>query len=477
MKSTIVIVCLCISSWVKGQEGSFDFYSTDTALQKAFHEARAMALHYKGNPADPVGPWYEAALPSRRAFCIRDVSHQSIAAEALGMGRANKNMFSHYVSNISNRKDWCTYWEMNYLGQAAPEDYRNDTAFWYNLNANFDLIYACWRLYLWTGDKQYISGPAFENFHYRSVTDFIDRWVLQADSLLKRPPYPNAPIPFNIQDHFHRCRGLPSYSEGVADLKMGVDLVAAIYRGMNSWSAIEALKGKQQQAKHYTQLANAYQRQLDSAWWDASASLYHTHVTNQGKFGKGEGETFLLWFNALTDTARIRHTIDHLISNAWNVENLSYLPHQLYLYGYGDRAYQYLLDLANPATPRRDYPEVSFGVVEGIVQGMMGIDGDARYNRVSTVYRGRTGDSSTIRQLPIMGTRVTVSHWARGSALLNEGHQPITWRAGFNGHHTQVIVNGKPVKTKRQTGKMGNIISYVELKVSPGQKLTAVWRK
>ncbi len=183
-------------------------------LTESFHEGPCHGPALQGDPADPVGPWYEAALPSRRAFCMRDVSHQSIGGGGIRHGRGKQNMFSHYVSNISDSKDWCTYWEMNYLGKAAPEDYRNDTAFWYNLNANFDLLYACWRLYLWTGDMQYINGPSFENFHRRSVTDFIDRWILQANMLLKRPPYPNAPIPFNIQDYFHRCRGLPSYSEG-----------------------------------------------------------------------------------------------------------------------------------------------------------------------------------------------------------------------------------------------------------------------
>jgi hypothetical protein len=123
-----------------------------------------MALHYKGKPGDPVGPWYESALSPRYAFCMRDVAHQSIPAEVLGMSAANKNMFTLFAKNISASKDWCTYWEINKWGKPAPADYRNDTAFWYNLPANFDILNACWNLYLWTGDKDYISDPAFENF-------------------------------------------------------------------------------------------------------------------------------------------------------------------------------------------------------------------------------------------------------------------------------------------------------------------------
>src|SRR5438045_2861330 len=82
------------------------------------------------------------------------------------------------------------------------------------------------------------KGKLFENFHRKSVTDYITKWILYADSLLTRPAHPNAPVPFNDKDAFHRCRGLPSYSEGVPDIKMGVDLIASIYRGLLSYSSI-----------------------------------------------------------------------------------------------------------------------------------------------------------------------------------------------------------------------------------------------
>src|SRR6476619_7942612 len=79
------------------QQPAIEFRSSDTALQTAFYRAKEMALFYKGQPSDPVGPWYEAALPSRNAFCIRDVSHQYIAAEVLGLHASNKNMLTQFV--------------------------------------------------------------------------------------------------------------------------------------------------------------------------------------------------------------------------------------------------------------------------------------------------------------------------------------------------------------------------------------------
>jgi len=58
--------------------------SSDQELVQAFDWAKKQALSYVFD-GDPVGPWYEAALPGRRAFCMRDVSHQAAGAQALGL--------------------------------------------------------------------------------------------------------------------------------------------------------------------------------------------------------------------------------------------------------------------------------------------------------------------------------------------------------------------------------------------------------
>ena len=89
MKRLLWLFFFCTACMVSSaQQPAIEFSSSDTALQTAFYRAKEMALSYKGNSTDPVGPWYEAALPSRNAFCIRDVSHQSIAAEVLGLSAA-----------------------------------------------------------------------------------------------------------------------------------------------------------------------------------------------------------------------------------------------------------------------------------------------------------------------------------------------------------------------------------------------------
>ncbi len=77
------------------------FTSSDAGLERAYSWAREMALSYVHDGGDPVGLWYEAALPQREAFCMRDVSHQSVGAHILGLAAHNKNMFGRFVSNIS----------------------------------------------------------------------------------------------------------------------------------------------------------------------------------------------------------------------------------------------------------------------------------------------------------------------------------------------------------------------------------------
>jgi len=476
MKKILLLVNTCCCLFVFGQEAGVKFRSTDTSLENAFKWAKSMALHYKGAPGDPVGPWYEAALPLRSAFCMRDVSHQCIGAEILGMHRENRNMFTKFIGNISASKDWCSYWEIDKFDRPCPADYRNDREFWYNLNANFDLLHACWRSWLWTGDSLYLKDAAFLYFYERSVNEYIRQWILLPDSLLFRPAYPNAPVPFHLDDYFHRCRGLPSYSEGVPDLKMGVDLVAALYRGLASYAEILGADGDTAAAHRYIKKAEAYRQRIEADWWDKDASLYQTHYTNDHRFGKAEGEVFLLWFDALKDPVRRRRTIEHLLGAELNVETMSYLPLICYRDGYEARARALILHLTDPSTKRREYPEVSYGVIEAVVHGLMGVEGNAADGSVSTLYRAgdREQARSQLSGLPVLNTTLTITHFGRTrSAVRNTGKYPVRWRARFAGDYKTAFA-GKDVmgKLNKERDEQGRILSWLEVTVAAGQEIT-----
>ena len=463
------LLLIVFSFSARAQNARVSFTSSDKNLQKAFAWAKDMTLHYKGNPNDPVGPWYEAALPSRNAFCMRDVSHQCIGAEILGLSRENYNMLGLFARNISASKDWCSYWEINKLGKAAPEDYWNDREFWYNLPANFDVLYASWRLYLWTGDKRYINDPAFVNFQQRTVKEYIDQWVLAADSLLTRPIYPNKVIPFNEKDAFSTCRGLPSYSEGIPKLKTGVDLVAALYRGLLTYSDILANKGMKNEAAYYAGKAETYRNHLEKDWWDAAASQYNTLYGDNGKFAKDPSETLLIWFDALRDTARLQKTVAHMATVNSNIENTSYYPYLFYKNGLWDEARKCILYLSDPATSRREYPEVSFSVIEGIVHGLMGISPDAPSGTISTVFRMNGSGSAAIKNLPLLQTNIDLNHLsARRSLLSNHGKHAFKWKAMFYGSYSKVYANNVLCQLKAETDERGSKISSVVNVVKPG---------
>jgi hypothetical protein len=448
------------------------FTSSDKDLEHAFNWAKKTALNYKGADTDPVGPWYEAALPSRYAFCMRDAAHQSIGAEILGLSRENLNMFTLFAKNISASKNWCSYWEINKLGKPAPEDYRNDKEFWYNLPANFDVLFATWRLYNWTGNPYYINNPSFVYFQEKTIKEYIDTWVLSSDSLLKRPAHLHTPIPYNEKDYFHSCRGLPSYSEGIPNMRTGVDLVAALYRGLQTYSDILAAKGLPRQAKLYAQKAERYRERLEADWWNAEQGHYYLYYSSNGKFVKDEPIPYLLWFDALKDTTRVKPHLAQIVSTKSNVETTSYFPYLFYKHGEWDQARKYILYLSNPATPRREYPEVSFGVIDGIVQGLMGIATDAQTTTISTLFRSNGKGSATVNNLPVLQTRIKLIHSSPyQSTVFNLGKRSFKWKAIFSGNYPRATVNGIPKATRKQASPQGKMTSWVELEVKPGMQI------
>ncbi|TWF45163.1 hypothetical protein FHW36_1011090 [Chitinophaga polysaccharea] len=472
MKIRLLLLMIASYSCTQAQTPAV-FTSSDSAMQRAYEWAGGMVRHYQGNPADPVGPWYEAALPSRMAFCMRDVAHQTIGATIYGLAKENRNMIGAFARHISAKKDWCSYWEINKYGKPAPEDYRNDTAFWYNLNANFDILSACWRLYQWTGDTSYITDPVLVNFFEKTANEYIRQWTLQSDSLLTRPLHPNASSPFNQQDNFHVCRGLPSYVENVADLKMGVDLIATIYRGLLSYAAILKARGNAVKAAQLAQTAARYQQQIEEVWWNEQQARYYTWYNSNGKFGNGEGAVFLLWFDALKDSARSRATIAQLTAGTWNVETTSYLPVILFKQGYWQKASEYILQLTDPGTPRREYPEVSFAVLEAIVRGLMGIEPDAVAKRITTLYRAKSGSRASIKNLRVLHTTIAVNHAPQETVLRNTGKNAFLWKAAFAGEYHTIRINNIIMPARHEVDNNGNMISYVEVMAKGNKTLDA----
>ena len=435
-----------------------EFVTSDTTIQKSYDWAEEMALSYAhSGEGDAVGAWYEAALPEREAFCMRDVSHQSIGANVLGLQEHNYNMMSKFAENISESKDWCSYWEINRYDKPAPVDYENDNEFWYNLNANFDVIHACLNLYRWSGDRRYIDDPAFINFYEKSLNEYVARWQLEPELLMSRPMYMNSPLPFDQSNAFHTSRGLPSYVESFYGMTAGVDLVASLYAGYKAYSDILAIQGNQQRADSYMQVALKYRDILEKQWWSEKDNYYYTFYTDKGEFHAGEGQMHILWFDATTDSKRIDATIDGILDRSWNVETQSHLAKILYKHGRVKDGYKYISTI--PYVDRSEYPEVSYGVVEAIVCGMMGVDYDASKGLLTTLPRLQGEATASLTSLPIEQGSVDVCHISNiESEVTNNVGKEIVCRVSFDGDFSSFTVDGV-----EQLAVNDNDISYVDI--------------
>jgi len=461
----IVAVMCCCNTTVLAQTAShLEFASSDKRLEDLFHWAQTTALRYVGKDDDPVGPWYEAALPGREAFCIRDASHQCIGAEILGLSRQNLNMFRHFVGGIAESRDYCSYWEIDRLNRPAPVDYASDDDFWYPLNANFDIIDACNRLYHWTGYTEYVSGGAFDRFFRLSLNEFVDKWQLQPDRILGRQPIMNLK-PSTIQ--YRETRGLPSYDEQQNDIAVGGDLLGMIANGFRTYADILKSRGDTERSQEYRRKAALYLKQIEQKWWNPAANNHYDFWTTAGKFRSGGtgGNEYLLWQRAVKDPERITASL-RAIRNT-QVEVLSYLPMLYYRYGLNQEAYDLLVKLYQ--NPRRDYPEASYAAIEALFSGMMGIEPMGGQGIIATCSRLLPGtDWASAKHVPLMGLQLSVSHKSNtDTTLQNESDKRFTWRAEFVGNHPILFVNGRSRNSKHIKNGLGAIYSYVDVAVKP----------
>ena len=475
INSLLVILLLAIQGAAAAPTDGVTFHSPDLKLNETFDWAKKTALGYAHDGRDPVGYWYEAALPGREAFCMRDVAHQSLGGEILGLSRHNFNMVSKFAVNISESKDWCSYWEINRQDKPAPVDYLDDEQFWYNLTANPDVIQACWRLYEWTGNTEYLNNPVLNNFYEKSLTVYLDRWMLNPGQLMYRPCFLNTDLPFREDRKFNRVRGIPSYVESFDDFSCAGDLIAALQAGCRAFGEMLALRGENEKARIFFDKATAYKSLINEKWWNEQENRFEMFWSPLGKFLRddNEGETYIVWFNAASTPARAKAVLDRVLARKMNVENLSHLPSLLYRSRLPDEAYEYLLSLKG--AKRSEYPEVSFGAMEGIVAGLMGVRPSASKEIVQTLPQLTPAtDWAEVAALPVLNATVTIRHdGATKTAFTNGGAGILKWRASFYGAYKTLRIGARDLPAQTAADEMGNLYSFVDVEAAPRKTITA----
>jgi hypothetical protein len=443
----------------------------DAELAAAFAWAKQQALDYVFPAAvsgDPVGDWYEAALPSRFAFCMRDISHQATGAQALGLAAFNRNMLGRFARAVAPSRDFCSYWEIDKWGRPAPVDYKNDRDFWYNLTANFDVLDACWRQYLWTGDTAYVEDAAFLSFYRRSVEDYVKAWDKDGDGIPEhRPEYGS--------------RGLGGYDEGpFSDNALyASDLLAAMARAFESNAGVLDVRDEPSVAASFRSRAAALRGAYDRDWWSDAKGRYADGRVQGGALVFQDliwNGVFPLYFGAVPAGPRRDATLRRILeARPEGIEIESYLPEILYRYGQDEAAYARILALTGPAKARREYPEVPFAVVGAVTTGLMGVHPDVRSRTVAT----RSGLTEAtpwveLKGLPVFDAVLDIRHDGRvGTTLRSRSGRDLTWRALFDGAWAELEVDGVRTKARVDDGdEAGRPVSWVEVPIPAGKRVT-----
>jgi hypothetical protein len=464
--------CSVAAAQQPAQSSALGFSSSISSLQQSFDWAKKQALAYSRPASGSMGPWYEAALPGRNAFCMRDVSHQTEGAAALGLYEANLNMLRLFAHSVAKPRDWAAYWEIDGEGHPSSADYLSDTDFWFNLPANFDVLDASARLWRWTGDDIYRNDPAFQSFFRITVSDYVRAWQLTPDTILTRPRIANQR---QSEGHFVHSRGIPSYTEGSTDFIFGADLLASEYRALRSFEEIATTPQDRTLAQEVHSTAGDIAATLERVAWSQTQHHYLGTI-RRDLTGSGSGDALVLYFGAAEDPAHVRSALDYISAPSYwshiGIEEESYLPLTLFRYGRSAAAYQVLADISSPHKERREYPEVSYSVIEAMVSGVMGLEPAHTHDSfdVRTLSRlpGDT-ESATLSSLSIRKNRVDVTHTGRSSTRLKNVSGPaLRWRATFAATVSTLQVNGRAVPA-RQTVLPGNqAISWADVTVPPG---------
>jgi hypothetical protein len=494
----VLMACPCVAQQSPAAAnkdwGQIRLQSSDQRLVARFDWAKQQALAYVFT-GDPVGDWYEAALPGRNAFCMRDVSHQSIGAQVLGLAAFNRNMLQKFAASISESRGWCGFWEINKDDKPAPVDYRDDRDFWFNLPANFDVLNACYQAYQWTGDATYLNDPIFLNFYQRTLNDYIRQWDEDGNG-----------IPEGSPAYGHR--GIASYDEDSRiHIKIGSDLIAAEYAAYLAYANILELRHDSAQAAALRAKAAALRQLFDKNWWNPQLRAFNSAILSDGTmYFARTASSAPLWFGLILPGERLQKELK-LITNlnpsvasepqggrqnesvktvtepaqllaVPGVEEMSYLPEVAYRYGKDERGYSALLALTDPALQRREYPEVSFSAIRAVVVGTMGMDPEAS-NRMVKTRSHLTADTrfAALENIPVFDNQISVTHTGLGeSTFINQAGPSLEWKAAFPGAFGRLWVNGKSMAAQAEPDLAGNPESFVIVQVEQGHKVTATTR-
>ena len=449
----------------KRPESPLELETSDAKLAAAFAWAKGQALDYVFPAAvhdDPVGDWYEAALPSRFAFCMRDVSHQATGAQALGLAAFNRNM----------------------LGKFARGD---------QPVARFLLL---------LGDRQ--VGPAGPGRLQER-----QGLLVQPAGQLRRPRRLLAPVPLDGRQGLYRGPGLPRVlspdgqglyrslgqgrrrhpraSPGVRQPRarrlrrravLGPDGVSAptssppMARAFDSYAAILEVRGEARggRGRFRERAAALEERVTRREWWNEARGQVRRlgrsrAARSSSRTCSGTASSRSTSASSPPGRGATRRSAASWDAEPEGIEIESYLPEIFYRYGADEAAYAEILALSDPAKKRREYPEVPFAVIGAIATGLMGVRPDAADadRRDALAAHGRDGLGRAAGTCPSSTAVIDVRHDGRRRTTLHRplGRERSSGRPSSTGVWDELEVDGVARKAAHGADEAGRPVSWM----------------
>jgi hypothetical protein len=203
-------------------------------------------------------------------------------------------------------------------------------------------------MYTWSRDRAYIEDPAFTDFYDRTVSDYVERWGLALDQIMKRPRLLNVRGMPDAGKKFQAARGIPGYDEGDKEYTLGIDVLATQYVAYLGYAYIQEARGRVDLGRAFRKKAADVRTLVNTTWWNEKEQYFYGRLGKDQKLsGRGGGS---LLYRDIVDEPKVKSALNDGRGS----------PEVLYRYGDHDAAHDRMLEIAFGARSRREYPEVPF---------------------------------------------------------------------------------------------------------------------
>jgi hypothetical protein len=472
MKKTYILLIagfFTINSF--GQTSNLTLTSGNSELQSHFDWAknRALSLVVTGK-ADYTETAYWGSYAHDKAYCIRDITHQSEAGHLLGLDNENFYMMKQFAkstkNSVTSQKNWVS-WKFDFYG--------NESRFNRELPSPFDAVQRCYENYLWSGDSRWINDPELNYFYNLTLNTNVNEYDVAVPGLAIDPSLLGNGV-VGITDSQD---GLASYHEFQNEkLYEAGDSFGSQYQATLAYAEILKVQGKTSESNAMFQTAANLKNHFETKWYSNSERRYIRGFEPNGhaQTDWGHENSFFMVLKKLIEqgTSRGQDYIDFVhvstMNDPINIEAQTYYAEAFYNNEQNHLGWHWLL---NVMRSRDIYPEVAYMCVYNTVGGLLGVRADAPNNKFFTIPRlTKAVPWVQAEHIPVGSNDVTVRHDGTTSTTAkNNSANPITWEAQFYGTHAALIVGGvsTPAQQKQLNGKT---ISFVAVPLNNNTPVT-----